>query len=106
MGKKNSSRMTRWLESLRCSISGALREAQRGRTGSAADVDDIVQEVYCRMLQRKSDPDVIREPVAYLCAVVRQVQNERAADTAKDIVRYDSSIAEQAAENSEEGRSA
>ena len=98
--------MTRWLESRACSIHESLRKALRRRATSAADTDDIVQEVYWRLLQRESDPDLIRDPLAYLYSVGCQVRKERAADTVEDIVCYDSSIAEKAAESSEERRSA
>jgi RNA polymerase sigma factor (sigma-70 family) len=56
---------------------GPLQAFFRRRVRSKADVPDLAQEVYLRML-RVSDHDVIRNPAAYLYTVANNLVKEHA----------------------------
>ena len=56
---------------------GALQAFFRRRVRSKADVPDLAQEVYLRML-RVSDHDAIRNPVGYLYTVANNLVKEHA----------------------------
>jgi len=56
---------------------GALQAFFRRRIRAKADAPDLAQEVYLRML-RISDPEAIRNPVAYLYTVASNLVKEHA----------------------------
>jgi RNA polymerase sigma factor (sigma-70 family) len=66
-----------WVERLFAEQRGALQAFFRRRIRSPADVADLAQEVYLRML-RISDHEAIRNPVLYLYTVANNLVKEHA----------------------------
>jgi RNA polymerase sigma factor (sigma-70 family) len=64
-----------WVERLMSAHGGALRRLFYQRTRSAPDAEDLVQEVYMRMLQIP-DMDSIRDPERYLFTVAVNLARE------------------------------
>lgn len=69
-----------FVDSLARSHGSRLRRFLTGRVRNMADVPDLVQEVFLRML-RVGDPAVIRSPEAYLFAVATHVAQQHALNT-------------------------
>lgn len=66
-----------WLTRLVASADRPLRSMLGRRAQRQADVADLVQEVYLRLL-RHPDPGAIENPEAYLYTVARNLARERA----------------------------
>lgn len=60
--------------------SGRLRRFLRRRVRNAADIPDIVQEVFLRLL-RVPNPETIRTPEAYIFTIARHVALQRQLET-------------------------
>jgi RNA polymerase sigma factor (sigma-70 family) len=60
--------------------SGRLRRFLRRRVRNAADIPDIVQEVFLRLL-RVPHPETIRTPEAYIFTIARHVALQRQLET-------------------------
>ena len=71
-------RQAQFLEKIFLQYGGAVRKYIYRRVRTKADVPDLAQEVYLRML-RVSDPDAIRSPQNYLYTVAGNVVKEHAA---------------------------
>ena len=72
-------RKDHWLTRLVATADQPLRSMLRRRVRRQADVADLVQEVYLRLL-RHSDPTAIENPEAYLFTVANNLARERAME--------------------------
>ena len=78
IGKTPAMETTEWFERSR----GLIRRALAQRLNRAADIDDLAQEVYLRLL-RVPRPDLVRNPQAYLYRVALNVAEEWRARAAQ-----------------------
>src|SRR5687768_405769 len=68
------------------------------RVARPADVDDLAQEVFMRLL-RIDKADRVRKPLSYLYGIAAHVVHEFRIREAQDRVSYDSSAVEQLAQH-------
>jgi len=75
--------------------SGRLREFLRARVRNAADVPDLVQEVFLRLLRVPSQ-ETIRQPEAYLLTIARHAAQQHllASSRPARFVQLDESLSE------------
>jgi RNA polymerase sigma-70 factor (ECF subfamily) len=75
--------------------SGRLRQFLRARVRNAADVPDLVQEVFLRLL-RVPNHETIRQPEAYLLTIARHAaqQHQLASSPSDRFVELDESLSE------------
>src|SRR5271168_4491731 len=71
------------------------------RVGHAQDADDLAQEVFARLL-RVRDADLVRNPLAYLLGIATHVVREFRQRKQHERVLYDSDLAEDLCDHSEE----
>src|SRR5271154_7368567 len=67
----------------------------------AQDADDLAQEVFARLL-RVRDADLVRNPLAYLLGIATHVVREFRQRKQHERVLFDSSVADDLCDNSEE----
>jgi RNA polymerase sigma-70 factor (ECF subfamily) len=61
-------------------------------------IPDVVQETFRRFIARADRPEFLRDPLAFLLGMARNVARELAYEERRQIVRFDSAIAEDRAE--------
>src|SRR5690349_20323463 len=80
-------------EELAVTQSGRLRQFLRVRVRNAADIPDIIQEVFLRLL-RVPSRETIRLPEAYIFTIARHMaqQHQLAAARAENFVELDDAL--------------
>ena len=84
-----------------------IRQALASRAPLVADIDDLVQEVYLRML-RIPDPELVQDPQAYLYRVAQNVAEEWRQRSARhdhseyELAEFDSGVDLEKEKNDEE----
>jgi RNA polymerase sigma-70 factor (ECF subfamily) len=56
------------------------------------DIPDIVQETFRRFLSRADRPELVRDPLAFLLGMARNVARERAYEEQRQAVTFDSNL--------------
>ncbi|MBL8269048.1 RNA polymerase sigma factor [Steroidobacter sp.] len=64
------------------------------------DAADLTQEIFERFLRKRDQPEVIRNPLAYLYGIASHVVAESIEQEPRQLVTYDSTLAEHASETS------
>lgn len=64
------------------------------------DAADLTQEIFERFLRKRDQPEVIRNPLAYLYGIASHVVAESFEQEPRQLVTYDSTLADKAAEAS------
>jgi RNA polymerase sigma-70 factor (ECF subfamily) len=72
-----------------------LRRFLMSRVGNVHDIDDLVQEVFTRLL-RVRDTEMVRDPLAYLFGIAANVAREFLQRRYQDNVLFDSEAADRA----------
>jgi RNA polymerase sigma factor (sigma-70 family) len=80
---------------------GDLQRFLARRVGHAQDADDLAQEVFARLL-RVHDADLVRNPLSYLLGIATHVVREFRQRKQHEPVLYDSDLAENLCDHSEE----
>jgi RNA polymerase sigma-70 factor (ECF subfamily) len=80
---------------------GDLQRFLARRVGHAQDADDLAQEVFARLL-RVRDADLVRNPLSYLLGIATHVVREFRQRKQHEPVLYDSDLAENLCDHSEE----
>ena len=93
-GKKSATEAAEWFEGSRRLIRGALAR----RLNRTADIDDLAQEVYLRLL-RVPRPDLVRNPQAYLYRVAINVAEEWRARAAQSFDHSSEALQDLAAQD-------
>jgi len=75
--------------------SAVLRRFLMSRVGNINDIDDLVQEVFTRLL-RVRDTELVRDPLAYLFGIAANVAREFLQRRYQDNVLFDSEVADRA----------
>ncbi len=75
--------------------SAVLRRFLTSRVGNINDIDDLVQEVFTRLL-RVRDTELVRDPLAYLFGIAANVAREFLQRRYQDSVVFDSEVADRA----------
>jgi RNA polymerase sigma-70 factor (ECF subfamily) len=73
--------------------SAVLRRFLMSRVGNVNDIDDLVQEVFTRLL-RVRDTELVRDPLAYLFGIAANVAREFLQRRYQDSVLFDSDVAD------------
>jgi RNA polymerase sigma factor (sigma-70 family) len=73
--------------------SAVLRRFLTSRVGNVNDIDDLVQEVFTRLL-RVRDTELVRDPLAYLFGIAANVAREFLQRRYQDSVMFDSEVAD------------
>lgn len=73
--------------------SAVLRRFLASRVGNVNDIDDLVQEVFTRLL-RVRDTELVRDPLAYLFGIAANVAREFLQRRYQDSVMFDSEVAD------------
>jgi RNA polymerase sigma factor (sigma-70 family) len=80
---------------------GDLQRFLARRVGHAQDADDLAQEVFARLL-RVRDADLVRNPLSYLLGIATHVVREFRQRKQHERVLYDSDLAEDLCDHSDE----
>jgi RNA polymerase sigma factor (sigma-70 family) len=80
---------------------GDLQRFLARRVGHAQDADDLAQEVFARLL-RVRDADLVRNPLSYLLGIATHVVREFRQRKQHERVLYDSDLAEDLCDHSED----
>jgi RNA polymerase sigma factor (sigma-70 family) len=81
--------------------SAVLRRFLISRVGNINDIDDLVQEVFTRLL-RVRDTEMVRDPLAYLIGIAANVAREFLQRRYQDSVMFDSEVADRAPPGAEQ----
>jgi RNA polymerase sigma-70 factor (ECF subfamily) len=81
--------------------SAVLRRFLASRVGHINDIDDLVQEVFTRLL-RVRDTELVRDPLAYLFGIAANVAREFLQRRYQDSVLFDSEAADRAPARAEQ----
>jgi RNA polymerase sigma-70 factor (ECF subfamily) len=83
--------------------SAVLKRFLMSRVGNINDIDDLVQEVFTRLL-RVRDTELVRDPLAYLLGIAANVAREFLQRRYQDSVVFDARAADRAPAGAEQSR--